>query len=185
MSALGTATVSRAASFIANPLSHGKYRDLKAFLLEIFELSRAEWAQRLLAIRGLGDSKPSEHMEMMLNLLGMEEPNFIFTELFLQHIPPQVRTALAGARIDDPRALAKEADRFFLATQSSVPEVLAPTRSVSPPGKDRLTNRAPRAADGRANTGMCYFHMRFGAKAKRCQSPCNYKPAGNAKACTH
>ena len=46
-----------------------------------------------MAIRGLGDSKPSEHMEMMRNLLGAEEPNFLFMELFLQHMPPQVRTA--------------------------------------------------------------------------------------------
>ena len=58
-------------------------------------------------------------MEMMLNLLGAEEPGFLFTELFLQHVPPQVRTALTGARIDDPRVLAKEGDRFFLAPRAT------------------------------------------------------------------
>ena len=111
VSVLGRSTATRAASFIANPPNQGKYRDLKAFLLKTFELSQSERAQRLLAIQGLGDSKPSEHMEMMLNLLGTEEPNFLFMELFLQHMPPQVRTALAGARITEPGALAEEADR--------------------------------------------------------------------------
>ena len=185
VSALGRSTATRAANFLANPPDHGKYRDLKAFLLKTFGLSQSERAQRLLAIRGLGDRKPSEHMEMMLNLLGAEEPNFLLMELFLQHMPPQVRTALAGTRITEPRALAEEADRFFLAAQSFAPVVLAPTRSAYPPDSDRLTNRAPVAADGRASNGMCYFHARFGAKAKRCRSPCNFKPTGNAKACAH
>lgn len=120
---------------------------------------------------------------MMLNLLGTEEPNFLFIELFLRHMPPHVQTALANTVITEPRALAEEADRFFLATQRFATEVLAPTRSYAPPGRDRLSSRDPVAADTRASPGMCYFHARFGAKAKRCRSPCNYKPAGNAKAC--
>ena len=121
---------------------------------------------------------------MMLNLLGAEEPNFLFMELFLQHMPPQVRTALAGTRTERS-ALAEEANRFFLVAQSFAPEVLAPTRSAYPPDSDRLTNRAPVATDGRASNRMCYFHACFGAKAKRCRSPCNFKPTGNAKACAH
>ena len=164
------------------PSNHGKYRYLKAFLLKTFELSQS---QRLLAIRGLWDSKPSKHMEMMLNLLGTEEPNFLFMELFLQHMPPQVWTALAGVRITDQHALAEEADQLFLAIQSFVPEVLAPTCRFSPPDNDRLANRTPVDAEGRASTGMCYFHTHFGAKAKRCRSPCNFKPTGNTKACAH
>ena len=107
VSVLGRSTATQAASFIANPPNQGKYRDLKAFLLKTFELSHSERAHRLLAIRGLGDSKPSEHMEMMLNLLGTEEPNCLFIALFLQHMPPQVR----------------------MAPLSFVPEVLAPTRT--------------------------------------------------------
>ena len=121
----------------------------------------------------------------MLNLLGAQLPNFLFMELFLQHRPLQVRTALAGTRITEPRTLAEETDRFFLAAQSFAPEVLAPTRSAYSPDNDRVANRAQVAAEGCASTGMCYFHARFGAKAKRCRSPCNFKPTGNAKACAH
>jgi len=53
---------------------------------------------------------------MMLNLLGTEETNVLFIEQFLRHMPPHVRTALANTVITEPRALAEEADRFFLAT---------------------------------------------------------------------
>uniref|UniRef100_A0AAV2MGV3 DUF7041 domain-containing protein n=1 Tax=Knipowitschia caucasica TaxID=637954 RepID=A0AAV2MGV3_KNICA len=132
VSALRSSTATRTVSFITSPPAHGKYAGIKAYLL--FELSRSERARRLLSMQGLGDSKHSEHMEVMLNLLGSEEPNFLFMELFLQHMPPHVQTALANTAITEPRALAEEADRFFLATHRFVPDVLAPTRSYTSPG---------------------------------------------------
>ena len=182
VSALGSSTAARTVGFITAPPALNKYAAFKAHLLKTFELSRSERARRLFAIHSLGDSKPSEHMEMMLNLLGTEEPNFLFIELFLRHLPPHVQTALANTTITEPRALAEEADRFFLATQRYAPEVLAPARSYAPPGGSVPTSRGPGAADSHTGTGMCYFHERFGAKAKRCRSPCTYVSAGNAKA---
>lgn len=180
VSALGGSTAARTVGFITSPPAAGKYAAFKAFLLKTFELSRTERARRLLAIHNLGDSKPSDHMEMMLSLLGTEEPNFLFMELFLRHMPQPVRTALANTTITEPRALAEEADRFFLATQRNSPEVLAPMRSYNPHSRDTLTGRA---TDSQASGGMCYFHSRFGAKAKKCRAPCNYKPAENSVAC--
>ena len=181
VAALGRSTTTRTISFISAPPAHGKYEALKAYLLETFELSESERAQRLLEMRGLGDGKPSELMARMLSLLGAEEPNFLFRELFLRHMPPQVRTALASRRITNPRELAAEADRFFLAARSSTPEMLAPIRSSVRPADIRRPDGAAAATD---NTEMCYFHARFGAKARRCRPPCNYKPAGNEKADT-
>uniref|UniRef100_A0AAV2KZF4 Gypsy retrotransposon integrase-like protein 1 n=1 Tax=Knipowitschia caucasica TaxID=637954 RepID=A0AAV2KZF4_KNICA len=151
VSALGSSTATRTVSFITSPPAHGKYAGIKAYLLKIFELSRSERARRLLSMQGLGDSKPSEHMEVMLNLLGSEEPNFLFMELFLRHMPPHVQTALANTAITEPRALAEEADRFFLATHRFVPDVLAPTRSYTPPGAAALPVRGRNVTDGPAS----------------------------------
>ena len=78
VSALGSSTAARTVSFITAPPAQDKYAAFKALLLKTFELSRAEQARRLFAIQGLGDSKPLDHMEMMLRLLGTEEPNFLF-----------------------------------------------------------------------------------------------------------
>jgi len=100
VSALGSSTAARTVGFITSPPALNKYAAFKAFLLKTFELSRSERARRLLAIQGLGDSKPSEHMEMMLNLLGTA--NFLFIEQFLRHMPPHVRTALANTVITEP-----------------------------------------------------------------------------------
>ncbi|XP_061688183.1 uncharacterized protein LOC133507275 [Syngnathoides biaculeatus] len=82
-------------------------------------------------------------MEMMQNLLGTEEPNYIFMELFLRHMPPHVQTALANSTATEPRALAEEADCFFLATQRFSPEMLAATCSYSPPGAGVASSRGP------------------------------------------
>lgn len=183
VSALESSTAARAVSFITSPPAQNKYAGLKAYLLKIFELSRSERARRLLAIQGLGDSKPSEHMEMMLNLLGTEVPNFLFIELFLRHMPPHVQTALANTSITEPRALAEEADRFFLATQRFAPDVLAPTRSYTRAGSSAPLGGGHASTDSLTAAGLCYFHARFGAKAKKCRSPCTFNAAGNAKAC--
>ena len=78
VSALGSSTATGTVGFITSPPALGKYAAFKAFLLKTFELSRSERPRRLLAIRGLGDNKPSDHMEMMLSLLGTEEPLFIY-----------------------------------------------------------------------------------------------------------
>ena len=119
----------------------------------------------------------------MLGLLGTEEPNFLFIEIFLRHMPPHVQTALANRSITEPRELAEGADRFFLATERFSPGVLASTRSYAPTGRGAFAGKSPATAEGRDGTGLCYFHARFGAKAKKCHPPCNYSQAGNDKAC--
>lgn len=70
---------------------------LKALLLWIFVLNDSEQARRLLSLSGLGDGKPSELMDHKLSLLGDHEPCFIYRELFLQQLPGEVRSALAGS----------------------------------------------------------------------------------------
>ena len=183
VASLSSFTASKAVNFITAPPPQGKYAGIKAHLLRLFELSPAERAGRLLDLPGLGDRKPSEHMEMMLNLLGTEHPSFLFRELFLRHMPPHVRTALASSTTNDPRALAAEADRYFLASQQHhVPDRLAPVRArASVPGALPRTANA-RASPERAD-GLCFFHARFGAKAKRCRAPCTYSAPGNDRAC--
>ncbi|GFR95204.1 Gag pol protein [Elysia marginata] len=66
-------------------------------------------------MRGLGDSKPSELLDNMLSLLGQHQPCFLFRQIFLQQLPEQVRTPLSVLDLSDYRALARQADKLFLA----------------------------------------------------------------------
>ena len=176
VAALSSSTAARVVHLITSPPTEWKYAFLKAHLLKTFELSYLERANRLLDMPGLGDRKPSEHMEVMLNLLGSEQPNFLFRALFLRHMPPQVRTALANSTTTDPRALAAEADLFFLAAQCPTTERLAPVRAHTPPRSTPATGKKPR------KDRWCYKHARYGAKAIGCQPPCSYSAAGNENA---
>ena len=97
-------------------------------------------------VSALGDSKPSDHMETMPDLLGTEEPDFLFMELFLRDMRPHVQTALANTASVEPHALAEEADRFFLAARRFTPEVLAPTHGRTFPGRGTPPSRGSGAA---------------------------------------
>jgi len=83
-------------------------------------------------VSALGDSKPSGHMETIHDLLGTEEPDFFFMELFLQDMRLHVQAALANTASVEPRALAEEADWFFLAARQFTPGVLAYTQRHLP-----------------------------------------------------
>ena len=120
-------------------------------------LSAKERARQILDIQGLGDSKPSQLMEKRLNLLGGEDPRVLFMETFLRHLPSRVQTALANTSITEPRALAEEADRFFLATQQSGAEALAVTLSAPSTVKKAWERLDATVPSRRWDTGECLY----------------------------
>lgn len=168
VSALDAETATRALSIISAPPSTNKYDTIKAHLLSAYGLSNAERATALFNLKGLGDSKPSELMDSMLSLLGSHTPCFLFKHLFCQQLPEYVRTPLASSEITDLRKFALEADKYFNAGSPTNPTVSIIDRTdqpLSPP-----------------NTSLCWYHQRFGGKARRCIKPCQFRPApGNAK----
>ena len=185
------ASTARAMALLEAPPAVGKYDALKAFLMKLFELSELEKADRLLSLNGLGDSKPSELMERMLAVLGSADPAFLFTHIFLRQLPAPVRTALACSPFSaskDYRELAAEADRIFLANRQQFVHALPPNHAVStppPPSEDTFGTTAAVTAHRQRDGGLCYYHARFGAKAKQCRQPCNFAGQGNARAGTH
>ena len=188
VAALDASTTARAMALLEAPPAVGKYDTLKAFLTKLFELSELEKADRLLSLNGLGDSKPSELMERMLAVLGSADPAFLFTHIFLRQLPAPVRTALACSPFStskDYRELAAEADRIFLANRQQLVHALLPTHGVStppPPPEDTFVTAAAVTARRQRDNGLCYYHARFGAKAKQCRQPCSLAGQGNARA---
>ena len=188
VAALDASTTARAMVLLEAPPAVGKYDTLKTFLLKLYELSELEKADRLLSLNGLGDGKPSELMEKMLAVLGSADPSFLFTHLFLRQLPVPVRTAMASSPLStgkDYRALAAEADRVFLANRQQFVHALLPhqgTPAPPPPPEDYGDTAAAVTARRHPDDGLCYYHARFGAKAKQCRKPCSFKVQGNARA---
>lgn len=186
VSALGSSTASRVVSLLKRPPLTRKYETLKEKLLKTFELSDTERASRLFSLQGLGDSKPSELMDRMLDLLGDNKPDFLFLHLFLRQLPAHVRAALANTASTDCRELAAEADKCFLASQQQpCAAALLPAGAVSEVLEDDHMLVAAAAPRRQQSSGLCYYHARFGSKAKQCRSPCSFSGTGNAKAGAH
>lgn len=188
VAALDGATATRAACFLEEPPSQGKYEGLKAFLLSVYDLSEQQRAQQLLSIRDLGDRRPSELMDTMLRLHGKHDSQcYLFKEVFLRALPPAVRQGISNSQEKDMRKLAAEADRIFGACASQ--SVHAATSLMSPGIDDRLQELYPvsrprdrRNEESRSRDDMlCYFHRRFGAAARQCRQPCVWRQ-GNARA---
>ncbi|KAK3760806.1 hypothetical protein RRG08_034108 [Elysia crispata] len=118
VAALDNSTANRALSVITSPPPTEKYNTIKSFLTSAYGLTDGERATALLNKRGLGDSKPSELMDNMLSLLGQHQPCFLFRQIFIQQLPEHVRTPLSVVDTPDYRALAREADKLFLASGS-------------------------------------------------------------------
>ena len=78
LSALDTDTATRVMDLIEKPPETAKYAIIKARLLHLFTLSKAQRTNQLLKLQGLGDNTPSELMDVMLALLGDHNPCFLF-----------------------------------------------------------------------------------------------------------
>lgn len=163
ISALDQATASRIIHVLTNPPANGKYDNLKEKLLETFGLTRRDRADKLLHMSGLGDRKPSELMDEMLSLLDGHTFCLLAEQIFLEQLPQDIRLQLTDSDFTDPRAVALRADVLWLAKQQSASSI------------QQVSIRKP-VPKQRSSTGQdwCYYHAKFGEKARKCLPPCKH-----------
>ena len=156
----------------AAPSKH-KYPYLKRKLLERFELSEAERADKLLDIRDLGDRRPSELADLILQLNGRNGEHFLLRRIFMRALPATLRNALSTSTAADLRDLAREADRAF--SMTAHPTVNSLQQDAEPLELDAVTGKRPRT--------LCFYHRKYGIRAKRCEQPCEWvqHPASSTK----
>ena len=169
LSALDQETATRVLDFIQNPPAEDKYTKLKKRLEDTFTSTEYERANRLLQMPPLGDLKPSQLMDQMLALLGSHPPCFLFRQIFLNHLPEHTRSVLMHSEVKDMRELAQAADRLHQAQEAT-----AEVHRVS--GKRPSKNTSSNSN----NRELCFYHAKFKTKAKRCVSPCDWKPSPNS-----
>ena len=181
VAALDQRTAERLLDVLENAPATDKYTNLKARLLNTFSLTRQQRASRLLSVAGLGDRRPSELMDEMLALLGDHSPCLLFEELFRQQLPADIRMAMANADFSDPRAAAQIADHLW----ASRPQPFTAMVKANPPTEEpnvaavRHTGRAVRA-DRAERPDICYFHRKFGSRARQCTQSCSFQGNGQA-----
>ena len=149
-------------------------------------------------------------MQQLSGADGAGADGTLLRELFLQRLPPNVRMVLAPAGDDKTlEDLAQLADKIVTAAPpdmaavtlpqppsdfeglrtelSQLREMLSTLSTRTPPYRPRSPSprqlpRLPTPPPPSPSTTLCWYHARFGSRARKCTPPCAY--SGNGKAST-
>jgi hypothetical protein len=175
------------------------YTRMKDALVANNSLTPYQMVDRLMAMEPLGGRKAIELLAAMQKLRPPKDDQF-FAWAFLQRLPREVRVLLAHEDHSDMRKLAEKADGLLALHQPQIHEltaVAATTAAAIPDedgtvaaaagkqpqkGKSSRKKKKPGRRRSRSpadyQSPLCYFHVRYGDKAHRCEEPCAW-PAGN------
>lgn len=174
VSALDRDVASGCTSILEKVPDANKYRYLKEALVNRFQLTEEERADRLLAMQGLGDRRPSELADAILDLNADQPTHFLLRRIFMRALPLQVRNALSTSATTDLRDLAREADRVIATTGRGAAQTYSVVRDDSsiPGGYSEVD-----AVATRRQRQLCFFHRKWGTRARRCVQPCEWTPS--------
>eukprot|EP00096_Caligus_rogercresseyi_P009774 TRINITY_DN3386_c0_g1_i1.p2 TRINITY_DN3386_c0_g1~~TRINITY_DN3386_c0_g1_i1.p2 ORF type:complete len:248 (+),score=10.91 TRINITY_DN3386_c0_g1_i1:1973-2716(+) len=185
ISALDHRTAKNVKDILRETPQKDSYERLKARLLEEFTLSIDERAARLLKFSSSSSDTPTQILNQMMDLLPEgNEPDFLFIEIFLQQLPPPVRCNIRTHDRKDLRALAKLADVYAQDLSLSNINAVRPYSSFE--RKSRTPSPKSTSSFQRASSQLpltlCYYHRRWGDKARKCIPPCSFYIQGNGSA---
>lgn len=175
---------------IINKPSTNAYDVLKDKLITRTTASRAKRLQQLLSAEELGDRKPSQLLrkfEQLLDDTPSDHP--LVREVFLQRLPTHVRQLLIATTTDSTSLseLAQQADRIMdvpVQHVSTVPVQQQPasdfttlraelqeinqTMAAFTRQQRKPTEKKPQEETANDTPTLCWYHRRFGYKARKC-----------------
>ena len=101
----------------------------------------------------------------MLALLGDHPPCVLFEQLFLEHLPEDIRMQLVDAQIDDCRKLAKHADALWTSQDMEYSTNAVHHNRPTKQKVNKIPSQSPQ-------DGLCFYHRTFGKAARKCTEPC-------------
>ncbi|KMQ82336.1 hypothetical protein RF55_23314 [Lasius niger] len=157
-------------------------------------VSQEQRTRQLLELEEIGNRKPSQFLRHLRTLAKENVPDSLLRTLWLGRLLTQMQMILA-TRTDDPlNSVAEQADRIHeMRTKPIVAATVTPTSKTLEEQIKELkeqiatltTNRSRDRSRGRSRDkrnrsrskseeGHCYYHRRFGEKAKKCTQPCTF-----------
>lgn len=166
-----------------------------------FEESDGRKVNKLLTELDLGDRKPSHLLREMKVLTGTQVQTDFLRTMFLQRLPNNVRAILATSS-DSLDNIAAMADKIMELSTSSFSTQAVVSTPTPPHDNDRISkleaqvaqlcssinsfiprNRYSSRSRQQDATGsdLCWYHIRYGNKARKCTSPCNFTQKSEQK----
>lgn len=208
---LGKDVIQQVSDLLRDPPANKKYEALKTRLISVYEESESRQFEKLLRDMELGDQKPTQLLRRMRDLARGKIPDCALAMLWLRQLPSSVRGVLAVTDTKSPEALAAVADKIMetmrpidvaeVATTASPHDITREIANLTArfnrleqafrgrrqtPQRPRSRSRGRQQPVGPRRTPqdpdwMCYYHLKYKSKARKCVKPCNYSRlnAGN------
>lgn len=187
-----------------SPPTDDPYACIKDRLMQSHQLSDYQRLDKLFNMPPLGTEKPSTMMAAMLELVPRgEERSKMFSGLFLQRLPRELRILLTDADLTDLKSLAARADALhthhhtvahvaaveqlgeeFVAALGGQRQKTKPAGgrnfTKKPPGDKKEPKEPEQSKAARLAAGLCVTHWRHGAAAWSCKGNCSWQGNGQA-----
>lgn len=185
VAALDTNVLTQVSDVVTEPPDYNKYGTLKKRICKQYAESALRQTYRLLHESHLGTRTPSQLLREMRTLAKKEVTDEFLRNLWLQQLPVPVRMVLAG-KTDSLESQAELADKALeLQTDGQTTSVtviektfqneIALLRAEIDELRQNDSNRSYHNGKLNAsNSNLCYYHRRFGARARNCRPPCKF-----------
>lgn len=168
-----------------DPSVINKYGAIKDALIKEYTDSDERKLNKLIHEMQLGDLKPSQLLKRARKLAHNNVSEKVIKTLWLEKLPDNVR-AIASIIDGDLTKVSLAADKVMEAqTKPSISaaheannDLLAEIDALRKEIKQMKSNTSTKDRSNnisKSSSPFCYYHARFGAKAKKCVEPCEFQ----------
>lgn len=203
LSQLDMRTSQEVRDVLVKPPSTNKYLALENALIKRLATSQEQRIRQLLEQEEIGDRKPSQFLRHLRSLAGNSTSEELLRTLWLGRLPVQMQAILVIRNQDPLDDVAEQADRIQESTSRSVSvaevanssnkqaqmeeqirqlinEMAELRQSLHRRSRSRSRefSKNRNHSKNRRNykqSNLCFYHQRFGEKAKKCVQPCQYQ----------
>lgn len=191
VAAIESSVLSQISDIVLNPPSENMYEALKTRLLTQYADSEQKRIKKLLQDLELGDMRPSQLLREMQDLAGNEMNENMLKSVWMNRLPSNVRSIISISS-EQLNKLALLADKVMeVSDVQQVCSITTPANSATPEStlekqinmlakeiSELKSHMQPRPRSrSRSRTShngddLCWFHRKFGDKARKCRQPC-------------
>ncbi|XP_011858411.1 PREDICTED: uncharacterized protein LOC105555969 [Vollenhovia emeryi] len=188
---------------VTRPPADNKYEAVKRALISRMSVSQEQRTRQLLELEDIGDRKPSQFLRHLRTLAGENVLDALLRSLWLGRLPSQMQMVLATRTEDPLNQVAEQADRIHEMTSKTMVASTTAVSTKGSPDKnsleaqmqaltkqvatlttqevglkkqqERSRSQSRNRKAKKDNDEHCYYHNRFGEKARKCTKPCTYE----------
>lgn len=192
---------------LMSPPEADKYKNLKDELISRTTKSMQTRIKQLLTSEELDGRKPTQLLRRMKQLIGTNTalvPDALLKQIFIPRLPATVQMMIAA---NENLTLDKTAELADKLMDTIGPQIAATSSSTASSSMDdigslrreineiktllrgRQADKSGSSSRTRSKTparkddepaGACWFHLKFGDKAKKCRTGCTYNPGNGS-----